>query len=178
VTVIVAPERHVPHLLATRKPSHVLTMISPGAMAPFCPGLQPDRHLVLRFNDIAAPAEGLVAPSREAIRAILDFGAQWDRRAPLLIHCFAGISRSTAAAYILACDRAGFGQEARLAVELRRLSPMATPNALMIELADRLMKRNDLMVTAIAGIGRGRMASEGGIFDMIDQPENQSPTCV
>ena len=62
-----------------------------------------DDHLRLFFNDIAAPAEGLIHPMPEHVVQILSFGSRWPRSAPLVVHCWAGISRSTAAAYMVAC---------------------------------------------------------------------------
>ena len=68
----------------------------------------------------------------------------------LLIHCWAGISRSSAAAYAIACDR-NPGFERDIAIELRRRSPSATPNRLMVRLADDLLQRDGRMVEAIDG---------------------------
>lgn len=80
----------------------------------------------------------------------------------MLIHCFAGISRSTAAAYILACHFGAPGQEDSIANTLRRASPAATPNNLMVALADDLLNRDGRMIAAIRSIGRGADAFEGG----------------
>jgi len=77
-----------------------------------------------------------------------------------LIHCWAGISRSSAAAFAIACDR-NPGFERDIADELRRRSPSATPNRLMVRLADDLLRRDGRMVDAIDGIGRGAEAREG-----------------
>ena len=88
----------------------------------------------------------------------------WDRRAPLLIHCFAGISRSTAAAYTVAAALAPDRDEAELAATLRRLSPSATPNIRIVSLADRILGRRGRMIAAIEGIGRGVDATEGVPF--------------
>ena len=81
-----------------------------------------------------------------------------------MIHCYAGISRSTASAYIIAAALAPSRSEGELASTLRRLSPSATPNPRMIALADELLHRNDRMVDAIHSIGRGADAFEGAPF--------------
>jgi predicted protein tyrosine phosphatase len=83
----------------------------------------------------------------------------------ILIHCHAGISRSTAAAYALACQQAGPGHEADLAMTLRALSAAATPNPRMIALADDLLGREGKMISAIRAIGRGAEAYEGATID-------------
>jgi predicted protein tyrosine phosphatase len=90
----------------------------------------------------------------------------WDQRAPVVIHCFAGISRSTAAAYTAFCALRPDADEAAAAARLRARSPEATPNARIIEMADRLLGRDGRMISAIAAIGRGRDAMEGTIFSL------------
>ena len=126
--------------------------------------VHPDRHLFVNLNDITARVEGLQAPEEDHIRTLLDFARSWDRSAPLLIHCWMGVSRSTAAAYITAMALNTEFDEAGLAVELRRRSPSATPNPRMIALADRLLERDGRMVRAIKQIGRGAEASHGAPF--------------
>lgn len=123
-----------------------------------------DAHLALFMHDIAEPLEGMVPPGRDHIERLLAFGESWDRATPLLVHCFAGISRSTAAAYILASAMMPARDEEELALELRRLSPSATPNPLMISHADAILGRGGRMVRAIASIGRGAEAFEGEPF--------------
>ena len=78
-----------------------------------------------------------------------------------MIHCYAGISRSTASAYIIAAALAPQRDETELAKTLRRLSPSATPNPRLIAMADALLDRDGRMVEAIQAIGRGADAFEG-----------------
>ena len=163
--LVVCPLSQVGAALALA-PSHVLSLLSPETQAPPCPGVAPSCRLVLRFHDITQPSEGLVPPDRDSIRALIDFGRAWRGEAPLLIHCWAGISRSTAAAYIVACERGERGQERSLALALRRASPQASPNALMVALADEVLGRSGTMIRAIPEIGRGAEASEGAMFDL------------
>jgi predicted protein tyrosine phosphatase len=118
------------------------------------------RHLRLAFHDIVEPMPGLIAPNRDLMQAVLDFGRSAAHQHALLIHCWAGISRSSAAAFAIACDR-NPGFECDIAIELRRRSPSATPNRLMVRLADDLLERDGRMVEAIEGIGRGVEAREG-----------------
>lgn len=166
MTIIVSPLRHIDRVIETRRPSHVVTLLGPETEDPLCAGIPADRRLILKFHDISAPMPGYEPPTRAVIEAVLAFGATWDAAAPLLIHCFAGISRSTAAAYILACEYAGPGFEVLLASQLRNASPTATPNSLMIQLADEILGRNGQMISAIQGIGRGADAFEGSPFEL------------
>jgi predicted protein tyrosine phosphatase len=82
----------------------------------------------------------------------------------MLIHCWAGISRSTAAAYTALCLFRPQADEETLAQELRAASPSATPNRLIVSLADEVLGRQGRMVKAVAGIGRGADAFEGTPF--------------
>lgn len=123
-------------------------------------------HLFLSMNDIIEDMEGLVAPGQDHVETLLGFVRDWDRRAPLVINCFAGVSRSTASAYIAAAALAPERDEAELAQTLRRLSPSATPNARLVRHADALLGRNGRMVAAIEAIGRGAYAFEGTPFKL------------
>lgn len=136
---------------------HVLSLISPDAVAP----VVTQRQTSLRFNDISEQREGLIAPSAAMMETILALSGT----PTLLIHCFAGVSRSTAAAYVLACAQRGPGEEEALAAQLRTLCPEATPNPLMVSLADTILSRDGAMSRAIAGIGRGVEAFEGAVID-------------
>jgi predicted protein tyrosine phosphatase len=138
----------------------LLTLLSPDTDATPLVALTPQRRLHLVFHDIVEAREGLILPSGAMIAAMLDFSRARTRETPLLIHCWAGISRSSAAAYILACDRHP-GCEGELATTLRARAPFVTPNRRMVALADDLLGCNGAMVDAIARIGRGAEAFEG-----------------
>lgn len=159
--LLVGPITAVERLLSTERVDHVLTLISPDSDLPPVAV----SRTVLRFNDIVEPRPGLVAPSAEVIAAILAMGEARD--ATVLIHCHAGVSRSPAAAYILACALHPSGEEPALAADLRAICPEATPNALMIALADEALGRGGAMIRAIAGIGRGVEAYEGTAIDWL-----------
>ena len=92
---------------------------------------------------------------------LLGFIRAWDKSAPLLIHCWAGISRSTAAGYIATCLLQPQRDEMELALALREASPSATPNPMLVALADEALAREGRMVAAIRRIGRGADAFEG-----------------
>lgn len=147
--------------LRAHDPSHIISLLSPEAPAPRVDGAT---CLHLAFNDIVEPTEGLLAPHPGIVADLLDFARDWDGARPLLLHCWAGISRSTAAAYIIACSRAPDEAEARLAQALRRRAPSATPNRLMVALADAALGRQGRMSAAIAAMGRGAEAFEGEAF--------------
>ena len=142
----------------------LLTLLSPDYPDVDWSGFACDRHVRLAFHDIVEPLQGLVAPDTELMQAILDFGRH-DRHQAILIHCWAGISRSSAAAFAIACDH-NPGYEREIALELRRRAPSATPNRLMVRLADDLLGRDGRMIEAIEAIGRGVEAREGEPYQL------------
>ena len=162
----VCPLPDVDAVRAQCQPSHVLSLLAPDAEAPNLKDLPQAQRLLLRFNDINAPRDGYIAPDASHVDAILAFSRAWPGRRPLLIHCLAGISRSTAAAYIIACDRAGAGRERILARRLRAAAPSATPNPLLIAYADQALGRDGRMIAAIEDIGRGVFARAGAPFTL------------
>lgn len=162
--IVVTPLSQLARQMKAHRPSHVVTLTS-GAV----PDLGEDyagQRLALTFNDIIEPREDLILPDETHVRQLLDFARQWNRQAPLLIHCYAGVSRSTAAAFILASALQPDQDEARLAQDLRRLSPSATPNIRLIALADMMLGRDGRMEQAIRHIGRGVDAFEGAVFSL------------
>ena len=161
--IVVCPRSAVTRLYAGGGVSHVLGLLGPGFDHPDL-GLGEDRHCRLTFNDIAAPTEGLVAPGRDHVERLIGFVSSWDCSGGLLIHCWAGISRSTAAAFAAMCALAPDRDEAELARDLRRLSASATPNRLIVAHADQVLGRGGRMVEAAEAIGRGADAFEGNVI--------------
>jgi len=164
--IIVTPLSAVEDTIRNHQPSHMVTLLSPNHMIDIHPVLGSDRHLRLGVQDIDDVAAGDTPPAASHVLQLLEFGREWDARSPILIHCWAGISRSTAAAFILACDRAGAGSEAALAQTLRARAAHAQPNRLMVRIGDDLLGRRGKMVAAVESIGRGIIATEGRPFEM------------
>lgn len=126
----------------------------------------PANHLFLEMNDVLAEQPGMIVPARRHVEELISFVEEWDRTSPLVINCFAGISRSTAAAYISVAALSPIRCEEELAQTLRRSSPSATPNLRLIRHADEILGRNGRMVAAIEAIGRGADAFEGTPFSI------------
>lgn len=123
-----------------------------------------ENHLILSMDDISQPLEGYELPGEAHVMRLIDFVRGWDRTAPMVVHCYAGISRSTAAAYTAACALNPKRDEADIAQALRRASPIASPNARIVALADQALGRKGRMVRAIEEIGLGQSAYEGNPF--------------
>jgi predicted protein tyrosine phosphatase len=142
----------------------LVTLLSPGTEVGRPIEIRPERHLYLAVSDIVAPAPGQVLPDATHLDDLLGFVHAWDRAEPMVIHCFAGVSRSTAAAYIAACALAPKRDEFAIARAIRAASPTATPNPRLIALADVALGRNGRMNEAIASIGCGKECFEGTPF--------------
>jgi predicted protein tyrosine phosphatase len=146
--------------------TRMVSLINAGTLVERPRSIAADNHLFLGFNDIVDPVEGLVPPGEAHVSSLLDFVQNWDQSAPLVIHCWAGISRSTAGAFITACALTPDADEAELASVLRARAPSATPNARLVAIADRMLARDGRMIEAIRAIGRGADAFEGTPFEM------------
>ena len=159
--IIVAPLHEVDEAIRLWRPSHRIGLASPGAeVAGSVEGVQ---RLQLTFHDISEPQPGLQPVTEHDVEQLLAFGRSWYRTAPMLIQCWAGVSRSTAAAYAIACMLSS-SEEDRIAQRLRVAAPFATPNRRLIALADAALGRQGRMIEAISRIGRGAEVSMGSTF--------------
>ena len=165
MTLIVCGLAEAAKVIAERRPSHMVSLLDPSSMIGTPAGMSPDRHLRLGVNDISAPTEGLVPPTEKVILDLLSFGRAWDETAPMLVHCWAGISRSTAAAFVIACDKSPRADEREMALAMRRSSPHASPNRRIVALADDLLGRGGRMVEAIDAMGDYSFIGAGQPFD-------------
>jgi predicted protein tyrosine phosphatase len=152
--------------VASVRASHVVTLINASTVVERPPGIAAERHLFLGMSDIVAAMDGHIVPAQSHVERFLQFVRSWDRQAPIVIHCWAGISRSTAGAFITACALGPRREEDEIAQALRAASPSATPNARLVAIADELLGRNGRMVAAITRIGRGADAFEGAPFEL------------
>jgi predicted protein tyrosine phosphatase len=142
----------------------VVSLLGPDTPHRKFEGITSDQHLKLTFHDVVEMMEGFSAPRATDAEKLVGFIDSWDRKKPLLIHCWAGISRSTASAYTALCMLRPKADEEELAFELRAASPSATPNRLIISYTDALLGRQGRMSRAIEKIGRGENAFEGTPF--------------
>ena len=137
---------------------HVVTLIKDISLVHRPSSIAPENHLMLDMDDINDPIDGYVAPGEEHVGDLLRFVRAWDRANPLVVHCYAGISRSTAGAFVTACALNPNRDETQIARALRDASRTATPNVRIVTIADRLLGRDGRMVTAVESIGSGRAA--------------------
>lgn len=165
MTIVVCPLSHVEELVRTRAPSHMITLLDPAHIVETPPGLT-GRHLRVGVNDIVEPMQGMILADSGMVERLVEFGRGWAATAPLLVHCWAGVSRSTATAFILACERNPDVDETRIASALRLASPTALPNRRFVALADDMLGRSGRMVEAIAAMEPANFHVEGRPFDL------------
>jgi predicted protein tyrosine phosphatase len=165
MTLLVCPLSQVEAARALHRPSHLVSLLSPASPAEAWP-VADGASLRLAFHDIAEPREGFTPPDAAQVARLLDFAAGWDAARPMLVHCWAGVSRSTAAAFVIACQRVPRRSERDIAQALRAAAPYATPNPLLVSLADASLGRDGRMSAAIGEIGRGADAFEGALFEL------------
>lgn len=163
--ILVTPLSAVADVIRAQRPSHVVTLLSPEHMIDTPEGFPAERHLRLGVNDIVDIEAGDNPPSKLHIEALLNFSRNWSGDDPMLVHCWAGVSRSMAATYTILCDRLGPGSEVRAAQAIRERAPHAYPNALLVRYADELLARRGRMVDAIKAIGAGTIVTEGAVVE-------------
>jgi predicted protein tyrosine phosphatase len=144
--------------------SHILTVMANVAQVQRPETVLEANHLRVSMDDITEQMDGFTAPCDQHIEQVLEFVRGWDRAAPLVVHCYAGISRSTASAFMAACALNPHRDEASFAQQIRKASPIAAPNRLIVELADRALGRNGRMLRALDAMGPGNMMAEGQPF--------------
>lgn len=141
-------------VVAQARPGHMISLVNAECMRELGtpPGVPRERHLRLTMNDVTAPSEGHVAPSREHVAALVDFIMSWDRAAPVLVNCLAGVSRSTAAAFTIVCALNPETDEHRIARVLHETSPTAQPNRRLVGFADDMLGRDGRMIAAAEAV--------------------------
>jgi len=159
--LLVCPLSGLGDALENHRPSHLVTLLSPQSMIPTPAGFDPGRHLKLGVDDVGDPAAADHPPGRADIDRLLAFARSWDGQAPLLIHCWAGVSRSMASAFVILCDRLGSGREIEIALAMRRRAPHASPNRLLVRHADDALGREGRMVAALGVMGQPLTVIEG-----------------
>jgi predicted protein tyrosine phosphatase len=152
---------------SARAVTHVLSIVDPDCPDPDAfRGYDSHHRTILRFHDIIEPFAGFVHPEQEHVEAVLAFGEDLGRDASgrreaghLLVHCHAGISRSTAAMAMLLAQTDPDGDETAIFDRLVSIRPQAWPNSRMIGFADRLLSRKGRLNAALARLYARQLAA-------------------
>lgn len=157
--LVVTPYSALSEMLESHQPSHLVSLLSPQQMESVA-AFTGD-HFRLELDDVAEPVPGRLAPGVSQMQSLIVFARNWDGRAPMLLHCWAGVSLSMAAALAILCDRLGMGSEIKVARAMRRRAPFARPNVLMVRHADDVLRRGGRLNTALNTMGNALPVAEG-----------------
>jgi predicted protein tyrosine phosphatase len=140
---------------STRGVTHVLSILDPAWPEPEAFGTYDAHHrTTLRFHDIIEPIDGQILPERRDVEAILRFGEDLAaetarRKTHLLIHCHAGISRSTAAMTMLLGQAHPDLDAQAVVAKVHDLREKAWPNARLIAFADDALGYDGSLTEAV-----------------------------
>lgn len=168
--VHVCPLSEVPSLVAETKASRLLSLLQSEIPVPTPRGIAASRHLRLEVHDIAEPILDHVAPGEAHVRKLIRFAEGWGGNGDMVVHCWAGISRSTAAAFTALCLVNPDVPELVITRALRAASPTAQPNRLIVQLADDIMGRKGRMLGAVEAMGPAVRAYAARPFSLSADP--------
>jgi predicted protein tyrosine phosphatase len=142
--------------------SHVLSILDPDWPVPEAFGAFGEHDkLELRFHDVIEDAPGMLPPREEHVERVLAFGrsllAEPRPAASLLVHCHAGVSRSTASMALILAQALPNRPAEEVLGEVLRIRQQAWPNLRMIEMGDALLGRGGELVAAAHGIYRHQL---------------------
>ncbi len=151
--------------------THVLSILDPGWPEPEpLRAFDVHRRLKLHFHDVIETLPGSLAPERWDVELLLAFARNFGgscREAGLeptpthlLVHCHAGVSRSTAAAILILAQREPRRPAREIVREVIRLRPRAWPNLRIIEFGDALLGRSGEIAAAVGGHYRAALDRE------------------
>lgn len=153
--------RHAPSIARLKQPQRILSLLSPQDAFPEFEGHDETTHIRIAVDDIGQRALGnQVAPGTAHVERIIAFADSWDRDGCLLIHCLAGVSRSSASAFITACMLNPRADEHDIATAIRAASTVASPNKRFVEIADKLLNRGGRMIEAVDAMTGWRITDE------------------
>lgn len=101
------------------------------------------------FEDFDLADRNVVVATSEQVAEVIAFGRAHVADA-LLVHCTHGVGRSAACALAILADRAGKGHEAEAVAQLFAIRPEATPNLVVVALADQLLGLDGALVASLA----------------------------
>jgi predicted protein tyrosine phosphatase len=165
---------------STRQVTHVLSILDPEWPEPAAfLAYEPHHRRILHFHDEILPSPGMQLPHRAHVEEILTFGRSWQRDlasntdAHLLIHCHAGISRSTAAMTALLAQARPDRDEDSVVEHIAHIRPKAWPNWLMIGFADAILERDGRLKQAVRRLYGRRLAARPELADVMRRLNRQ-----
>ncbi len=146
------------------RPGYLVSIIQPEFQPDTPPEIEPQRHLRVGVHDISEPSTGSIVPGRVHIEKLIDFLHAWPADESMMVHCYAGISRSTATALVAHFMKCG--DELTSAHALRAAAPHASPNRRIIALADDILGCSGRLVEAREAMGPREDVTEGPLVEL------------
>jgi predicted protein tyrosine phosphatase len=134
------------------RPRRLISLLPAGDQPPTPLLVRPADHLRVLVDDVDHPRAEWSAPDRSHVEELIGFLQASPPRASIVIHCLAGVSRSPAAALVALALEAP-GRELDAARALRRAAPFASPNRLIVQLADTALERRGALLEALEAMG-------------------------
>jgi predicted protein tyrosine phosphatase len=156
-----------------RDVTHILSILDPNWPEPTAFGdFRPHVRATLYFHDAIEPAPGIILPRAEHVDTILAFGRDLgDDLGHLLIHCHAGISRSTAAMAMILAQAFPREDEDSIVERLLQIRPQAWPNSRMIGFADERLGRGGRLIAAVNKLYARRLAARPELAEVMRRLE-------
>lgn len=137
---------------------HIISIKDRAQCGPNLSAFRSDFTLHSFVFDDTGDAAAKHAVTESAMKRLLGVYAQTTPESRMLFHCFAGVSRSSAAAFLwLVHHGCPYDQAYDIVVRVR--GPFICPNQLMVKLADDVMGKNGEMA-AFMSAETGRRAEE------------------
>ena len=153
--------------------SHVLSILDPDWPVPEAFGQYGEHaRLELRFHDVIEPSRPEISPpNEEHVARLLAFGQELMAERPadahLLVHCHAGVSRSTAALALILAQARPDASAGEVLAEVLRIRPKAWPNLLILEIGDAQLGRGGALAAAAAGVYRAQIDNRDYVADFM-----------
>lgn len=155
----------MPAYARSLRPGYLVSIIQPEFQPQTPPEIEVAKHHRVAVHDISQAVFGSIHVQDEHIQDLIRFLRAWPVQESLLVHCYAGISRSTAVA-LIALTIKHKGTELDAALALRAAAPHASPNRLIIFLADRLLGLDGRLIAARENMGTGIQIQEGPLVEL------------
>lgn len=176
--IIVAPLNHLDRVVAEEEPEQVLSIISPELMPETPLGFAAERHHRIPVHDISNPEPGMTIPGLRHAEQVLRVAESWSRSGTYVVHCWAGVSRSGAAA-LLTLAALYPGREDEVARYMRSRSIFAQPNRALIRAGDEVLGCQGRLVRAVEAMSPADLTAYGTPYRMctsLEPPRRPQPS--